>query len=354
MIRHLMSICERLLIDLFLHGCYNKRVNLTFEMEVFATTKRGKNINVFLMDGEANGRIKATISNWIGVAYKIPRIRLASCKERDDLSQSSVYFLFGSPRNEKSVVYIGQAGVRKSGGGILTRLMEHDKNPDKDYWTEAVVFTTSNNSFGPTELSFLENRFCNMAIDASRYIVKNANDPTPGNITEEKESELEEFADYAELILGVLGYKVFEPVESDYPTPISVVASPEPNHTETRSVIPATSSSGAKPSLPSNSLPIGEFISAAMTALSESGYSFDKAAVDQMCSSEWTKQVFHTKHPFMRYYVAGKTTNRDENNYVRFWSKPFHFGGISVLISKEWYSRQYDLFVNWYNGLEVK
>ena len=57
---------------------------------------RGKNINVFLMDGEANGRIKATISNWIGVAYKIPRAKLAACKERDDLSQSSVYFLFGN------------------------------------------------------------------------------------------------------------------------------------------------------------------------------------------------------------------------------------------------------------------
>ena len=51
-----------------------------------------------------------------------------------------------------------------------------------------------------------------MAQSAKRYIVKNGNDPTHGNITEEKESELEEFVDFARLIMGVLGHKVFEPL----------------------------------------------------------------------------------------------------------------------------------------------
>ena len=57
---------------------------------------------------------------------------------------------------------------RKNGEGILNRLQEHKRNPEKDYWTEAVVFTTSNNSFGPTEISYLENRFCNLAIAANQ------------------------------------------------------------------------------------------------------------------------------------------------------------------------------------------
>ena len=47
---------------------------------------------------------------------------------------------------------------------------------------------------------------------AKRYEVKNSNDPTPGNITEEKESEMEEFIDYAKVIMGTLGHKVFEPL----------------------------------------------------------------------------------------------------------------------------------------------
>lgn len=176
-------------------------------------TTRGKNIQLFLMDGEATGRMKCTLANWTGIAYKIPRTELDKCKEREDLKQSGVYFLFGtSDETGKRVVYIGQAGARKNGEGILNRLQEHKRNLDKDYWTEAIVFTTSNNSFGPTEISYLENRFCNLAIEAKRYDVKNGNDPTPGNITEEKESEMEEFIDYAKVIMGTLGHKLFEPI----------------------------------------------------------------------------------------------------------------------------------------------
>lgn len=174
---------------------------------------KGKSINVFLMDSTPTGRIKCTIANWTGVAYKIPRTDLERCKNREDLKWSGVYFLFGiSDNTSQPVTYIGQAGNRKNGEGILNRLIEHKKNPEKDYWSEAVVFTTSNNSFGPTEISFLENKFCNMAINAHRYEVKNGNDPSPGHITEEKESELEEFAEFSRMIMGVLGHNVFEPL----------------------------------------------------------------------------------------------------------------------------------------------
>ena len=175
--------------------------------------KRGKRINLFLIDGDSRGRIKCTLANWTGVAYKIPRTELDKCKDREDLKQSGVYFLFGnSDETGKGVVYIGQAGARKNGEGILYRLLEHKRNQEKDYWTEAIIFTTSNNSFGPTEISYLENRFCNMAINSKRYDVKNENDPNLGNITEEKESEMEEFIDNAIVIMGTLGHKLFEPI----------------------------------------------------------------------------------------------------------------------------------------------
>lgn len=182
------------------------------------------------MDGEPSGRIKCTLANWTGIAYKIPRTALDLCKERDDLRQSGIYFLFGtSDQTGNSVVYVGQAGARKNGEGLLYRLQEHKRNPDKDYWTEAVVFTTLNNSFGPTEISYLENRFCGLALAAKRYAVKNGNDPTHGNITEEKESELEEFADYARIVMGTLGHKVFEPlVAINFTAAVASVSGDEP------------------------------------------------------------------------------------------------------------------------------
>ena len=113
-----------------------------------------------------------------------------TCKEREDLKQSGVYFSFGiSDDIGENIVYIGQAGARKNGEGILYRLQEYKRDEKKNYWTEAVGFTTSNNSFGPTEISYLEHRFFNLVEDAKRYNVKNNVDPTSGHVTEEKESE---------------------------------------------------------------------------------------------------------------------------------------------------------------------
>jgi len=189
---------------------------------------RGKSINLFLMDGTPTGRIKVTLANWTGIAYKIPRTELEKCKNLDILKQSGVNFLFGtSDDTGESVVYVGQAGVRKNGEGLLYRLQEHKRNPDKDYWTEAVVFTTSNNSFGSTEISYLEHRFTTLALEAKRYIVKNSNTPTLGNITEEKESELEEFIEYSKIVMGTLGHKIFEKLVS---IPSNVSEETEPSN----------------------------------------------------------------------------------------------------------------------------
>ena len=166
------------------------------------------------MDGEVTGRIKCTLSNWTGLAYKIPNSCLSKCKERQDLKQSGVYFLFGDDEGDKPTVYIGQAGIRKNGEGVLFRVAEHLKG-NFDF-NEVVILTTQNNSFGPTEISYLENKFTNMALETDRYKVKNGNDPNSGNVTEEKESELEDYVEYSKIILGVLGYKIFVPlIKSD-------------------------------------------------------------------------------------------------------------------------------------------
>lgn len=173
---------------------------------------RAKTLRLYLMDGDGSGRVKCLLANWTGIAYKIPRTMIDKCSDLSILNQSGVYFLFGTDDNDRPVVYVGQAGSRKNGKGLLLRVKED--HPSIDYWTEAIMFTTTNNSFGPTEISYLENRFCNLAIQAGRYQVKNGNDPNPGNITEEIECELEEYIDYAKIVMGTLGHKVLEPLVS--------------------------------------------------------------------------------------------------------------------------------------------
>lgn len=175
--------------------------------------KRSKNINMFLMDGEVTGKIKCTLSNWTGVIYKIPRIQLGDLKSRDEMKQSGIYFLFGRDEDkQKDVTYIGQATTRKNGEGVLLRIQEHTRDTHADYFNDVIILTTQNNSFGPTEIRYLENKFTQLAKEAGRYIVKNGNDPNPGNVTEEKESELDEIVENTLMIIGTLGYRVFVPM----------------------------------------------------------------------------------------------------------------------------------------------
>lgn len=178
--------------------------------------KRSKNINMFLMDGEVTGKIKCTLSNWTGVIYKIPRIQLGDLKSRDEMKQSGIYFLFGRDEDkQKDVTYIGQATTRKNGEGVLLRIQEHTRDTHADYFNDVIILTTQNNSFGPTEISYLENTFTQLAKEAGRYIVKNGNDPNPGNVTEEKESELDEIVENTLMIIGTLGYRAFVPMTKE-------------------------------------------------------------------------------------------------------------------------------------------
>ena len=182
--------------------------------------KKSKSINMFLIDGSPTGRIKCTMQNWTGVAYKVPRNLISECYKSggnitEHLKQSGIYFLIGEDDKGNPSIYVGQAVIRKNGDGILGRLNEHKKsNTEKyrNYWNEAICFTTTNDTFGPTEISYLENKFTNMAISAKRYEVLNGNEPNLGNVTEEKECELEEFIEYSKVVMGVLGHKIFEPL----------------------------------------------------------------------------------------------------------------------------------------------
>lgn len=185
-------------------------------------SNRSKNINMFLMDGKVTGKIKCTLSNWTGVIYKIPRIQLADLKSRDEMKQSGIYFLFGRDEDkQKDVTYIGQATNRKNGEGVLFRVQEHTRDNHADYFNDVIILTTQNNSFGPTEISYLENKFTQLAKESGRYIVKNGNEPNSGNVTEEKQSELDEVVENTLMIVGTLGYRVFVPMtkksEKDLP-----------------------------------------------------------------------------------------------------------------------------------------
>lgn len=173
-----------------------------------------KTVQLFLLDGTPTGPIKCTLSNWTGRVYLIPRTQLKElAQERPDLNHNGVYLLFGtSDQDDRTTVYVGQARSRLNGNGTAGRIIEHD-NDRLDYYTHAVIITTSEDYFGPTEISYLEHKFYCLAVESGRYLVANGNSPSRGNVTEEKQAELDEFIEFTTIAVGSLGYKVFEPID---------------------------------------------------------------------------------------------------------------------------------------------
>lgn len=165
---------------------------------------RGKTIRQFLIDGQADGRWATELSNWTGKAYKIPRTYVNQCTDRDDLSNTGVYFLFGrNDETDEEQVYIGEAE------NIFNRLKQHLS--EKDFWTECIVFISKDNNLNKAHIKYLENHLYILAKESKRYEVVNSNVPTEASISEMDRAEMEEFIDNMRLILGVLGHKILEP-----------------------------------------------------------------------------------------------------------------------------------------------
>ena len=164
--------------------------------------KFGKTIKIFLIDGEPNGRMSCELSNWSGKAYKIPRIKIKDCSDRDDLTSTGVYLLFGKDDAGKDQVYIGEAE------SILKRL--NQQLTQKDFWNEAIVFISKDENLNKAHIKYLENRLHDIAKSANRYSVDNSIIPTQSSISESDKAEMEEFIEYIKMLVNTLGHKVFD------------------------------------------------------------------------------------------------------------------------------------------------
>lgn len=164
--------------------------------------KFGKTIKTFLIDGDPNGRMSCELSNWSGKAYKIPRIKIKDCSDRNDLTSTGVYLLFGKDDDGKDQVYIGEAE------SILKRL--NQQLTSKDFWNETIVFISKDENLNKAHIKYLENRLHEIAKAANRYKVDNTIIPTQSSISESDRAEMEEFIEYIKMLVNTLGHKVFD------------------------------------------------------------------------------------------------------------------------------------------------
>ena len=164
-----------------------------------------KTIQMYIFDGNPNGRIMCELSNWNGRVYKVSRNEISEFSKREDAENTGVYFLFGKDENNVDTIYIGEAEK------MLTRIKQHLK--DTVYWNNCILVVSKDNLLNKAHVKFLENKFYLIAKDSGRAVVINSTIPTRSSISEYDEAMLKEFISNTKLLVNTLGYKVFDTIE---------------------------------------------------------------------------------------------------------------------------------------------
>ena len=124
----------------------------------------GKAIELFFVDGTADGIVTAELSNWNGKAIKIPRTEVQSCT-RDDVRGAGVYFLLCKDDLGNDSVYVGEAE------NIHDRLVQHmrDFQSGKEtyYWSSAIIFI--GRDLNKADIRYIENKLVEITVSCNRY-----------------------------------------------------------------------------------------------------------------------------------------------------------------------------------------
>lgn len=165
----------------------------------------GKLIRLFLTDGQPNGLRTIEISNMTIHGTIFPRPQLDKFIMRESAKKPGIYMLLGADEDdpEKKVLYIGE------GDPVLPRLKRHAIN--KDFWTEAIVFSSKDDYLTKTQVKYLEAEIYALAKEAYRTKLDNAQIPTKPNISEVDTAEVIQFLDAIKLLLLTLGIDILEP-----------------------------------------------------------------------------------------------------------------------------------------------
>jgi hypothetical protein len=164
----------------------------------------GKTIKIYLPNESASGIRHAEIANWSGQALACPRSRFQELRDWPEVQRPGVYFLFGTDdQTGEDAVYIGEAEI------VIDRLSSHIAG--KDFWTEAVAFTSKDENLTKAHVRYLESRLISMSKQAGRHLMMNSASPQLPSLPRSDRDAMDEFLESAKMLLGALGHRVLDP-----------------------------------------------------------------------------------------------------------------------------------------------
>lgn len=167
----------------------------------------GRTIRLYLVDGTPTGILTAEIMNWTGKVTVGPRSGLAELAKRAEVKRTGIYLLVGpdpdSPVRDR--VYVGE------GDNVLARLVKHDADAAKDFWTRTVVVTSKDENLTKSHVRYLESRLVQIIVSAGRATLVNGTAPPPPPLPEPDVADMEFFLAQVQLMLPVLGFAFTQP-----------------------------------------------------------------------------------------------------------------------------------------------
>lgn len=167
---------------------------------------RGKTMELFLADGTAEGLTICDLKNWSGHVFKFRREGLARFLSLQESARTGVYILRGIDLSDgEPRIYIGESD------NIGSRLKQHSKNSDKDFWSETYVICSKDTHLTKTHALFVEFALIEKAAESGRYRLSNSKMSAYDLVSKADSAYLRSFVDDALLVLSATGLDIFVP-----------------------------------------------------------------------------------------------------------------------------------------------
>jgi hypothetical protein len=152
-------------------------------------------IKLYLPDGDPHGLRVLDVGNWNGRALAAPRSVLPDLLAREELRGPGLYCLTGRVDGSKPEAYIGEAET------LGQRLRGHGS---REFWSQAHVFCSKDDSLNKAHVRFLEGRLIEAAARAGRWHLHNAL-PGGAKLSEADTAEMNTFFAHVCRLLPLLG-----------------------------------------------------------------------------------------------------------------------------------------------------
>lgn len=153
-------------------------------------------LELFFIDGRPDGMLTAEVFGWTGHVLVTPRTQLPEALNRKEARHTGVYLLIGETENGGSQAYIGEAE------DIGRRIKKQDA--DKDWWSSAVLITTTGNTLHVAHAKYLEARLVEISRGVNKIALENGNTPSRPSLQEAVQANMETFLKNILMVLPAL------------------------------------------------------------------------------------------------------------------------------------------------------